>query len=128
MTKTEGHPDDVSIGKEEWIRFVDITGRTENAVDLDSRIRPLETFWRSLEVNCVSECCGINAHSFSPQDIWNAVRHTHDPQLRQKLTALRNHVDSLSADCVVSGILNQYFDRTMFSRLLDHVIATVNRM
>lgn len=128
MTKTEGHPDDVSIGREEWIRFVDISGRTGGAANLDAQIRPMEPFWRALEVNCVSECCGINAHSFWPQDIWNAVRNCQDSELQPKLAALRRHVDSLSADCVYSGILNQYFDRTMFSKLLDHVIATVNRM
>lgn len=128
VPKTKHHPDDVSIGRDEWIRFVDVSGRTENAVDLDPHIRPMEAFWRSLEVCCVSECCGISAHSFWPREVWNAVRKADDPQLQQKLAALRNYVDSLPADCVVSSILNQYFDRTMFSKLLDHVIATVNRM
>ena len=128
VTKTEGHPDDVSIGRDEWIRFVDVSGRTGNAVGLDAYLRPLEAFWRSLEVNCVSECCGINAHGFWPQDIWNAVRNADDPELQPKLAALRRHVDSISADCVSSHILNQYFDRLMFCKLLDHVIATINRM
>ena len=128
MTNAKGHPNDVSIGNDEWIRFVDITGRIENAANLDPLIRPMETFWRSLEVNCVSECCGINAHSFWPSDIWNAVRDCQDSGLKPKLTALRDHVAGLSVDCVYSEILNQYFDRTMFSKLLDHVIASVNRM
>jgi hypothetical protein len=128
MKKTKGHPDDVLIGNDDWIRFVDITGRIENAANLDAFIKPMESFWRSLEVNCVSECCGINAHSFLPKDIWNAVRQCRDAALKEKLTRLRQHVDGLSADCVFSPILNQYFDRAMFSRLLDHVIATVNRM
>lgn len=128
MKKTKGHPDDVSIGNDEWIPFVDIAGRTENAANLDAFIRPMESFWRSLEVNCVSECCGINAHSFWPKDIWNAVRNCGDAALKAKLTKLRQHVDALSDDCVYSTILNQYFDRTMFSKLLDHVIATNNRM
>ena len=88
----------------------------------------MEAFWRSLEVNCVSECCGINAHSFWPQDIWNAARQSQIPDLQPKLEKLRTHADSLSTECVYSEILNQYFDRTMFSKLLDHVIATVNRM
>lgn len=128
MKTTKGHPDDVSIGNGEWIPFVDIVGRIENAANLDAFIRPMESFWRSLEVHCVSECCGINAHGFWPKDIWNAVRKCRDAALTAKLTALRKHVDGISADCVYSEILNQYFDRTMFSKLLDHVIATVNRM
>ena len=128
MKKTKHHPDDVSIGKEEWIRFVDITGRMENAADLDPLLRPMEAFWRALEVNCVSECCGINAHSFWPQDIWNAARSRQDPELPPKLARLKKHVEGLSADCVRSSILNQCFDRTMFARLLDHVMATVGQM
>ena len=128
MKKTKGHPDDVLIGDDDWIRFVDITGRMENAATLNAFITPMESFWRSLEVNCVSECCGINAHSFLPKDIWNAARRCGDPSLKGKLARLRQHVDGLSVDCVFSSILNQYFDRSMFSRFLDHVIATVNRM
>jgi hypothetical protein len=128
MKKTTGHPDDVLIGNDEWIRFVDVAGRTETAANLDALIAPMEFFWRSLEVNCVSECCGINAHSLLPKDIWNAVRNCHDAALKSKLTTLRRHIDGLSGDCVYSTILNQYFDKTMFSKLLDHVIATVKRM
>lgn len=128
MKTTRNHPDDVLIGNDEWIRFVDVAGRTETATNLDALIAPIESFWRSLEVNCVSECCGINAHSFLQKDIWNAVRSCHDAALKQKLTKLRRRMDGLTGDCVFSNILNQYFDKTMFSELLDHVIATVNRM
>jgi hypothetical protein len=128
MQSNKRHPDDVSIGKDEWIRFIDISGRTGDAKDLDPLIHPMEPFWRALEVNCVAECCGINAHSFWPQDIWNAVRTARDAELSQKLSKLRAHVDGLSSVCVRSAILNQYFDRRMFSQLLDHVIATANRM
>lgn len=125
---SKGAPDDVFIGNNQWIRFIDIVGRTENTVNLDGFIGEMEPFWRSLEVNCVSECCGIGAHSFLPQDIWNAVRNCRDPTLKTKLASLRQYVDGLQPDCVRSTVLNQYFDRTMFLQLLDHVIATVNLM
>ena len=128
MKKRHGHPDDVQIGHDEWIPFVDVSGRTASAISVDSYISPIETFWRSLEVNCVSECCGINAHSLLPKDIWNGVRSFDDSTLIPKLNSLRDHIASLDDDCVVSEILNQYFDRTMFVDLLNHVIATVNRM
>ncbi len=128
MKRTKRHLDDVSIGKEQWIPFVDVADRTDNAANIDFLIQPMEAFWRSLEVHCVSECCGINAHSFWPKDIWDAVRSCHDNALKAKLSNLRRHVDALSVDCVYSAILNQYFDRAMFSKLLDHVISTVNRM
>lgn len=128
VQKTKDHSDDVSIGNDEWIRFVDIAGRTDNADILDRLIRSMESFRRSLKVHRVSECCGINAHGFWPQDIWNAVRNCHDSALKTKLTSLRSSAADLSADCVYSQILNQNFDRFVFCRLLDHVIATVIRM
>ena len=126
--KSKGASDGVLIGNDERIQFVDIAGRTENAASIDNFIGEMEPFWRALEVNCVSECCGIDAHSFLPQDIWNAVRSCRDVTLKSKLASLRQYVDGLQADCVRSAILNQYFDRTMFLQLLDHVIATVNLM
>jgi hypothetical protein len=128
VKKSKSHPDDVRIGNDEWIYFVEIVGGTEKANSLDAFFHPMESFWRLLEVNCVSECCGIYAHSFLPQDIWNAVRKCGDAKLKEKLMKLREHFDGISNDCVYSTVLNQYFDRIMFSKLLDHVIATVNRM
>jgi hypothetical protein len=128
VKKSPGHPDDVLIGNDEWIRFVDISGRTATATNLDAFIEPMESFWRALEVNCVAECCGIKAHSFLPQDIWNAVRNCRDAALKTKLIKLQQQLPGLAGDCVYSTILNEYFDRNMFSKLLDHVIATVNRM
>jgi hypothetical protein len=122
------HPDDVSIGENEWIRFVDITGRSDRPASLDEHIQPMEPFWRALEVNCVSECCGINAHSLWPEDIWNAARSARDPQLLARLEALRQYTASVSSSVVHSTILNQLFDRDIFLSLLDHVIAKVDQM
>jgi hypothetical protein len=128
MAKKKPHPDDVSIGPDEWIRYVDISGRQSSHERIDAFILPMESFWAALETDCVAECCGIGAFDFWPQNIWEAVRKCNDPDLKTKLRALRRHLDNLSVDCVVSTVLNQWFDRTVFIKLLDHIIATVERM
>jgi len=49
---------------------VDYTGKL---LDLDPYITPLNTFFDRLEVECVRECCGIQAFSFMPEDIHKAL-------------------------------------------------------
>ena len=49
---------------------VDYSGKL---LDLDLYIVPLNTFFDKLEVECVRECCGIEAFSFMPEDIHKAL-------------------------------------------------------
>ena len=49
---------------------VDYSGKL---LELDLYIAPLNTFFDKLEVECVRECCGIQAFSFMPEDIHKAL-------------------------------------------------------
>lgn len=49
---------------------VDYNGKL---LDLDPYITLLNTFFDRLEVECVRECCGIEAFSFIPEDIHKAL-------------------------------------------------------
>ncbi len=49
---------------------IDYSGKM---LDLDPYIAPLNTFFDKLEVECVRECCGIQAFSFILDDIQKAL-------------------------------------------------------
>ena len=49
---------------------IDYSGKM---LDLDPYIASLNTFFDRLEVECVRECCGIEAFSFMPEDIQKAL-------------------------------------------------------
>jgi hypothetical protein len=122
------HPYDMQIGPNAWIRYVEHPAALQNSAEIDVVLEPIENFWRALEVHCVAGCCGTNAHSFLPKDIWNACRAYEKNDLDKQLANARTHVAGLETECVFSMILNQGFVREVFLELIDHVASQVNRM
>ena len=102
---------------------IDYTGKL---LDLDPYIVPLNTFFDKLEVECVRECCGIQAFSFMPEDIHKALvglsAETIVTQLKATQTAIE---EQWWCKTVSSTILNNNFDRKVFLQLLNHIIKTI---
>ena len=46
---------DISIGKDKWITFVEPDGQQTRAIELDEILNPIEPFLNSLETECVAE-------------------------------------------------------------------------
>jgi Family of unknown function (DUF6331) len=120
------HRDDISIGPDEWIAFVDINGRHAEAVDLDPMILPMGEFWASLETQCVAGCCGTDAFSFWPEDIERVRRQLPGALIHDQLVQLKHFVQDSRADVFVSHRLNQYFHRQVMTQLLDHLLEHLN--
>ena len=95
-------------------------------LDLDSYIAPLNTFFDKLEVECVRECCGIEAFRFIPEDIHKALvglsSETIVTQLKAMQTAIEEKWWCKTVGCT---ILNNNFDRKVFLQLLAHIIKTI---
>jgi Family of unknown function (DUF6331) len=115
------NPNDISIGKDEWITFIDIVGRQEIAISFDHLLTPLDSFWSSLETECVAECCGIDAFSLWPEDIRRVTAHSDRKQLAESLARLRHFVEGSASNAFVSQKLNNYFDRQVLLRIIDHI-------
>ena len=103
---------------------VDYSGKL---LDLDPYIAPLNTFFDKLEIECVRECCGIQAFSFMPEDIQKALAglsaETVITQLKAMQTAIK---EQWWCKTVGSTILNNNFDRKVFLQLLNHIIKTIS--
>ena len=117
------HSTDISIGKDQWIRFIDVVGREARAASVDHLIAPLESFWSALETNCIAECCGIDAFSFWPEDVRRAASTVDAKLLADGLTSLRRFVEGSEPDIFVSQRLNNYFDRQVLLQAIDHMHA-----
>ena len=102
---------------------VDYTG---NLLDLDPYIAPLNTFFDKLEVECVRECCGIQAFSFIPEDIHKALVGLSAETIVTQLKAMQTAIEGQWwYNAVGSTILNNNFDRKVFLQLLAHIIKTI---
>ena len=103
---------------------VDYTGKL---LDLDPYMAPLNTFFDKLEVECVRECCGIQAFSFMPKDINKALVGLSAETIVTQLKAMQTAIEEQYwCKTVGSTILNNNFDRKVFLQLLNHIIKTIS--
>ena len=102
---------------------VDYSGKL---LDLDPYIAPLNTFFDKLEVECVRECCGIEAFSFMSEDIHKALAGLSAKTVITQLKAMQTAIEEQYwCKTVGSTILNNNFDRKVFLQLLNHIIKTI---
>ncbi|TCC90215.1 hypothetical protein EZ428_13115 [Pedobacter frigiditerrae] len=115
---------DISIGKDKWIKWVDWDS---NAVvcDIDVEITTTEPFWRYLETQCESACCGIGAYAFWTKDILNAKTLLGNPNIKNEFVDLKEKVEAINGNVVCSDYLNNLFDKNVFIQLLDHIISNL---
>lgn len=102
---------------------VDYNGKL---LDLDPYIAPLNIFFDRLEVECVRECCGIQAFSFMSEDIHKALVGLSAETIVTQLKAMQTTIEEQWwCKTVSSTILNNNFDRKVFLQLLNHIIKTI---
>ena len=95
-------------------------------LDLDPYIVPLNAFFDKLEVECVRECCGIEAFSFMPENIDKALVGLSSESIVTQLKAMQTAIEEQWwYNTVGSTILNNNFDKKVFLQLLAHIIKTI---
>ena len=119
------HKNDIRVGENEWIAFIDLSGRYQSAINIDHIIHKTSGLWNSLETECVAGCCGIDAFSFYPEDIISAISDTNNPQLATLIQETINEIERLPTTVVVSNRLNNYADKAVFIALLNHLLKVI---
>jgi hypothetical protein len=116
------HRNDISIGSDQWIEWIDISGKQDNAVEIDSIILTMADLWNNLETQCVAGCCGIDAFDFRPEEVRKAGTEFDIETLRKQAQDIEAEVQSLDSEVLVSTRLNNYFHRDVFIKLLQHLV------
>lgn len=116
--------DRISIGKDRWIEQIEIDTKLTPA-ELDDLMYSTRTFWDALVTECVVECCGIDALGLWPEDITKAAGQFDQAYLYRELSLLKSIVQMLDNDVVVVHRLNNYFHKSVFIKLLDHIISCI---
>ena len=116
------HDNDISIGKNEWITWVD-PSETETPLDIDNYIDSTKMFWKHLETECVSACCGIDAFGLWPSNIQNAKKIVNQESIKQDFEKLKLLISERPENTLISEYLNNVFDKTIFLQLLSHIIS-----
>lgn len=119
------HRNDIRIAEDQWIRHVDISGRQARAVDIDPLVKPLQPFWDLLVVYCQFDCCGFDALCFFPEHLRVSSEELADPSLPEKIGKLHSFVLNSWSDVFVSETLDNFFDRDVLLKLLDHIVKHI---
>jgi hypothetical protein len=118
----EEHKNDISIGENLWIPFIDITDRNDSSVNIDNLILRVNDLWNALETHCVAGCCGIDAFALWPEDIEKVKGSLNVQNLVAELQSIHAEIVALPKDLVSSSRLNNWFDKSVFLALLEHLI------
>lgn len=60
---------DISIGKDEWIKWIEFDAISIEPLEVDEILEPIKPFLKGLETECMAECCRIDAYSFWDEEI-----------------------------------------------------------
>lgn len=112
----------ISIGEDRWIFWIDLN-HSETPFNIDDYLKPTQSFWKHLETECFSACCGIDAFALWPDDIKNASTQLKDLNVIQELIKLRLLISNRPENSLISFFLNNMFHKNVFLQLLDHVIS-----
>jgi hypothetical protein len=88
-------------------------------------LKPTEKLWKTLETECVVECCGIDALRFWEEDIEQATTEMDKNLLRHNLFALIKQLSEIELTILRSSMLNQLIDKGVFILLLKHILNSL---
>jgi hypothetical protein len=125
LAKPKQHGHDLLIGENEWILFVQHDWAKEEWFYIDDLLQHLEPLFDYLEIHCVAGCCGLDAFSFTRDDIWAIV-----PKIDSEamVIALESAIETLKVlphDVLGSKRLNNGIDRNTMLNLLRHICDTI---
>ena len=120
--KTDDHKNDIWIGGDRWISYINIQGRSDQAVNIDPLLADTAMLWDFLETLCVAECCGLDAFDFSPEHVQTATE-TNVSGSARKIDDLVASINTLPQDILSSDRLNMYIHKQSFLELLQHLRA-----
>lgn len=128
MNMSKEHKHDISIGEDQWIIFGDLKNGQNEAFNVDSLMEALIPMWKSLETQCVAECCGIDAYDLWEEDVLKNTENFNHQALIEELVKFRNEIASLEQEVLVSKVLNNFFTKETFIKVLEHLLTIYKRI
>lgn len=113
---------DIFISKIEKNTWIEFDSSQDDLFDVDYVLTKYADFWDTLEVSCMAECCGFGAFSFYVEDIEKAVKKVDVQLIRADLLKLKQDLIESDKCIICSSNLNQLMDKTVFIKLLEHII------
>ncbi|MDH6309102.1 hypothetical protein M2451_001673 [Dysgonomonas sp. PFB1-18] len=115
---------DINIGQNEWIEWID-PDLTIKPFNIDILLEPTWEFWKSMETECVAECCGIDAFYFDLRNIQKALLCVDKLELKKQIECLKEEISRSHHSVLISYKFNNLFEKSVFIQLLDHILQNI---
>ena len=125
LPNSKQNRDDLLIGDDKWITFVQHDWANVDWLYIDEIIEPLSPLFDQLEIHCVAECCGLDAISFEPDDILASAAKLDGKSLIDALNLAIDEITLLTQDVLGSKRLNNGIGRGTMLELLRHIRDTI---
>lgn len=122
---TRNKDDFIPIGNNNRIILPDLTGRYQQAINVDELLAPLLPLWQAIETHCVAACCGLDAFDFETDALYAVASKLEPDTLNHALQDAIEHISLLDTTVVSSTYLNNLVDKQAFITLLQHIKASV---
>lgn len=115
----------ISIGKNKWLELENLDNDNLNNLECIDEIIKYDEFWDYLELECMSECCGINAFRFWEKDIKKVTCKLGKQNVLNYLSDVKNEIVKLNAEILISKRLNNLFVKKGFLKLINYLIESI---
>ncbi|MEQ9947799.1 DUF6331 family protein [Pectobacterium aroidearum] len=113
--------DFIPVGDNDRIVLPDLTGRYQQAVNIDYLLEGLLPLWAVIETECVAACCGFDAFDFSADTIYAVARKLEPAEFSHSLHKAIEQITLLDTTVISSTYLNNLADKQAFITLLQHI-------
>lgn len=86
-------------------------------------MEPTKPFWNLLQTECVSACCGIDAFNLWGENIQKISIQVDINFYKKEFKLLISNIYQIESTNLASSFLNNLFDKKLFIKILDHIIA-----
>ncbi|GKW10333.1 DUF6331 family protein [Pectobacterium punjabense] len=111
----------ISIGDDDCIVLPDLTGRYQQAVNVDYLLEGLLPLLRRIETECMAACCGFDAFDFYAETLYATARKLEPAAFGPMLHNAIEQITLLDTTVVSSRVLNGLADKQAFIALLQHI-------
>jgi hypothetical protein len=118
--RTGDHKNDIWLGDDRWITYIDIRGRLDKPANIDPLLADTAMLWDSLETACIADCCGLDAFDFSPEQL-RTIAETNVGDHTRRVDDLVASIHALPQDTLSSHRLNMYIHKQSFLKLLQYL-------
>ena len=96
-----------------------------NYLNIDIWLNKNEDFWKSLEIHCLTECCGILAFALDKENIQKIIVNFNELDIKNNLEKLIIQIDNSKFDKVSSELFNLYEDNKVFKRRIKNILKFI---